>query len=59
MTHASLSIDELFMSITGFRLVAVIQEGWRWVLKAAIKKFKARQRRTRQSPLLQMILPTM
>ncbi|KAK3142142.1 hypothetical protein QOZ80_4BG0342840 [Eleusine coracana subsp. coracana] len=35
------------------------KEGWRRVLKAAIKKFKARQRRTRQAPLLQMILPTM
>nr|TKW08377.1 hypothetical protein SEVIR_6G024600v2 [Setaria viridis] len=29
---------------------------WR-VLKAAIKKFKARQRRSRQAPLLQMMLP--
>ncbi|NP_001169798.1 uncharacterized protein LOC100275131 [Zea mays] len=33
------------------------KEGWRWVLKAAIRKFKARQRRSRQAPLLQMVLP--
>nr|CAB3487557.1 unnamed protein product [Digitaria exilis] len=33
------------------------KEGWRRVLKAAIRKFKARQRRTRQAPLLQMMLP--
>ncbi|TKW08377.2 hypothetical protein SEVIR_6G024550v4 [Setaria viridis] len=33
------------------------KEGWRRVLKAAIKKFKARQRRSRQAPLLQMMLP--
>ncbi|CAO2042892.1 unnamed protein product [Urochloa humidicola] len=31
--------------------------GWRRVLKAAIRKFKARQRRSRQAPLLQMVLP--
>ncbi|KAJ1271778.1 hypothetical protein BS78_06G152000 [Paspalum vaginatum] len=33
------------------------KEGWRRVLKAAIRKFKARQRRSRQAPLLQMVLP--
>ncbi|TKW05305.1 hypothetical protein SEVIR_7G166700v4 [Setaria viridis] len=33
------------------------KEGWRRVLKAAIRKFKARQRRSRQAPLLQMMLP--
>ncbi|KAF8704201.1 hypothetical protein HU200_031697 [Digitaria exilis] len=33
------------------------KEGWRRVLKAAIRKFKARQRRTREAPLLQMMLP--
>ncbi|TVU15323.1 hypothetical protein EJB05_38839, partial [Eragrostis curvula] len=35
------------------------KEGWRRVLKAAITKFKARQRRSRKAPLLQMILPMM
>ncbi|KAL5215406.1 hypothetical protein ABZP36_006807 [Zizania latifolia] len=33
------------------------EEGWRRVLKAAIRKFKSRQRRSRQAPLLQMMLP--
>ncbi|OEL21852.1 hypothetical protein BAE44_0017131 [Dichanthelium oligosanthes] len=33
------------------------KEGWMRVLKAAIRKFKARQRRSRQAPLLQMVLP--
>ncbi|PVH35541.1 hypothetical protein PAHAL_7G210400 [Panicum hallii] len=33
------------------------KEGWRRVLKAAIRKFKARQRRARQAPLLQIMLP--
>ncbi|KAL6652442.1 hypothetical protein ACP70R_011367 [Stipagrostis hirtigluma subsp. patula] len=33
------------------------KEGWRRVLKAAIRKFKARQRRSRPAPLLQTILP--
>ncbi|RLM74441.1 uncharacterized protein C2845_PM15G13530 [Panicum miliaceum] len=33
------------------------KKGWRRVLKAAIRKFKARQRRARQAPLLQMMLP--
>jgi hypothetical protein len=41
-----------------FPLVAwAVQEGWRRVLKAVIRKFKARQRRSRQAPLLQMVLP--
>ncbi|XP_062185658.1 uncharacterized protein LOC133889196 [Phragmites australis] len=33
------------------------KEGWRRVMKAAIRKFKARQRRSRPAPLLQMVLP--
>ncbi|CAM0903923.1 unnamed protein product [Alopecurus aequalis] len=33
------------------------KEGWRRVLKAAIRKFKARQRRSRPAPLLHMMLP--
>ncbi|KAL6903553.1 hypothetical protein ACP4OV_004366 [Aristida adscensionis] len=33
------------------------KEGWRRVLNAAIKKFKARQRRSRRAPLLQRMLP--
>ncbi|VAH33941.1 unnamed protein product [Triticum turgidum subsp. durum] len=33
------------------------QEGWRRVLTAAIRKFKARHRRSRPAPLLQMMLP--
>ncbi|XP_004954890.1 uncharacterized protein LOC101761939 [Setaria italica] len=39
------------------RRLRLAKEGWRRVLKAAIKKFKARQRRSRQAPLLQMMLP--
>uniref|UniRef100_A0A0E0H2V9 Uncharacterized protein n=1 Tax=Oryza nivara TaxID=4536 RepID=A0A0E0H2V9_ORYNI len=35
------------------------EEGWRRVLKAAIRKFKSRQRRSRPAPLLQMMLPTL
>uniref|UniRef100_A0A0D9W6V3 Uncharacterized protein n=1 Tax=Leersia perrieri TaxID=77586 RepID=A0A0D9W6V3_9ORYZ len=35
------------------------EEGWRRVLKAAMRKFKSRQRRSRPAPLLQMILPTL
>uniref|UniRef100_A0A0A9E2W5 Uncharacterized protein n=1 Tax=Arundo donax TaxID=35708 RepID=A0A0A9E2W5_ARUDO len=33
------------------------KEGWRRVFKAAIRKFKARQRRSQRAPLLQTILP--
>uniref|UniRef100_J3LZC9 Uncharacterized protein n=1 Tax=Oryza brachyantha TaxID=4533 RepID=J3LZC9_ORYBR len=35
------------------------EEGWRRVLKAVIRKFKSRQRRSRPAPLLQMMLPTL
>uniref|UniRef100_A0ACD5V560 Uncharacterized protein n=1 Tax=Avena sativa TaxID=4498 RepID=A0ACD5V560_AVESA len=33
------------------------KEGWRKVLRAAIRKFKARHRRSRQAPVLHMMLP--
>ncbi|KAF7009898.1 hypothetical protein CFC21_024384 [Triticum aestivum] len=36
---------------------APTKEGWRRVLTAAIRKFKARHRRSRPAPLLQMMLP--
>ncbi|KAI5014361.1 hypothetical protein ZWY2020_055751 [Hordeum vulgare] len=36
---------------------APTKEGWRRVLTAAIRKFKARHRRSRPAPLLQTMLP--
>ncbi|XP_047074683.1 uncharacterized protein LOC124684412 [Lolium rigidum] len=35
------------------------KQGWRKVLRAAIRKFKARHRRSRPAPLLHMMLPTL